>query len=155
MLKLTEKSRKILKSIFRGVGAVTFSLAVSTCWWPTYDPPAMYGPGPDFPYEDEAFILGKIVSKKTGLPVQGVGIWVKDVTSSYAYIAGSTGEFHIWLPKQDSHTIVFTDIDGEENGLFKQLTLNWTWEYIKGIENPYTIEMEEVEPEIEEEPDEE
>jgi len=34
MIKLTEETRKILRAVFRGVGAVTASLSLSACPFP-------------------------------------------------------------------------------------------------------------------------
>jgi hypothetical protein len=146
MLKLSEKSRKLLKAIYRGLGATTISLAVSACCIERIpgNGPNMYGPGPDCFLED-VFVIGQIISKETGEPVSGIGIWIKDVTISHAVVTNSNGEFSFWLPKQDYHTVVFTDINGEEDGLFKQHTINWTWEEVKALEGkPLIVKMEEV-----------
>jgi len=146
VIKLTEKSRKILRAIYRGIGVTTLSLSLSVC--PIFAPEygmVMYGPGPDWPYED-VYIEGQVVSKKTGQPINGIGIWIKDVTSSSAMLTNHEGKFYLYLPKLDNYTIIFTDIDGTENGgHFKQNTINLTWEEVISFESSLIIELEEIE----------
>ena len=143
MIKLTQTSRKILRAVYRGAGIAVAALTLGACPppWVHISYPE-YGPGPDYPI-DEVFIHGQVVSK-TGKPVKGIGIWIKDVTVYNAILTGNNGNFSFWLPKQDNHTIIFTDIDGEENGLFEQRTINLTWKEVQALEFPLIIELEEI-----------
>jgi hypothetical protein len=105
---------------------------------------AMYGMPPD--YREDILIQGQVKSKKTGEPVVGIGIWIKDVLRQ-PYFTYNDGSFYIHVldvPKQDNYTVVFTDIDGLENGgIFKQHTINLTM-YEALAESPLIIELEEV-----------
>ena len=110
MKKLSEKGRRVLRVIYSGLGAIAVPLFSSAC-----DMPDMYGMPPDR-YKEDNFFKGQVKSKKTGEPIPGIGIWIKDVTTQYAELTDSRGEFYFYVPKQENYTIIFTDIDGDENG---------------------------------------
>jgi hypothetical protein len=58
----------------------------------------------------------------------------------------TNGNFDIYLPIKDNYTIIFTDIDGDENGSYKQLTINLTREQIEALpESTLIVELEEIE----------
>jgi len=155
MIKLSEKSRrlcrKVLRAIYSGLGATAVSsFLFPACNWlpaPEYGTPPMYGPPP--PYQKEHLVIrGQVKSQKTGAPISGIGIWIKDITSSYANLTDTGGNFYIYAPKQDNYTVVFTDIDGENGGLFKTHTVNLTMAECEALaESPLTIELEEVDEE--------
>jgi len=146
MIKLTETSRKILRAIYKGLGAVAISLSITACppWYFYPDTPVMYGPGP--PYErEEILVTGRIISKTTKNPIYGIAVYINDIKSdTRSYY---NGDFYFWLqlPLLDNYTFIFTDIDGEANGgRFKQLTRNITKEEIENLSvNPLIIELEE------------
>jgi len=147
VIELTEKSRKLIKAFYRGVGAVAVSLSLNTCVVLPDNNLVMYGPGPDWPYE-EIVINGMVISKKTGNPVTGIGIWIKDVTGGYVPVVNGDGEFSFYLRKEGNYTIVFSDINGEEDGLYKQHTINLTWEEANSYtEKLLVIELEEADAE--------
>ena len=149
MKKLSEKGRRVLRKIYSVLGAAAASLSFPACDWllpaPEYGMPVMYGPLPP-EYREELIIQGQVQSKKTGEPIPGISIWIKDITSYYAYLTYADGSFYIYVPKQDGYTVVFTDIDaGEKGGLFKQQTVNLTMEECEALtESPLIIELEEV-----------
>jgi hypothetical protein len=142
MFDLSEKSRKILRYIYRGVGTAAVSLTVTICPPLFGYPSPMYGVGIDIG-RGEILIQGRVINKKTGNPIRGIAIWVKDYTT-YALQTHLNGSFYLFLPEMDNYTIIFTDIDGEENGgRFKQYTLNLTKEEAIELSNStLTIEME-------------
>ena len=147
MIKLTEKSRRIIRAIFRGIGAAAAALTISACPppWLTFPEPAMYGPGPDR-VREEVLIRGIVKSKKTGNPISGIAVYINVEDPSYHNITYGNGEFHYYVyKKQDSYTIIFTDIDGDRNGgRFKQHTLTITAEEAEALgEDPLIIELEE------------
>ena len=157
MIKLSEKGRKILRAIYRGLGVTAVTLVFHSCdssgnvssGWGAYGMPIMYGMPPD--YREELIIRGSIISKETGEPIPGIGIWIKDVTSIYANLTDENGEFYIYVPKENSYTIIFTDIDKSENGgVYKQHTITITGEEVENLtENPLIIELEKVTKEAE------
>jgi len=161
MKKLSEKSRRLcrraLRMFYRGVGAaVAFFLFPACNLFGPREPYAMYGmPGaygmPDPPpYQQEYLVInGCVSSKKTGEPVSGIGIWIIRNTIPYDSILTDTdGQFNFSMQKNNTAAIaiVFTDIDGGENGgLFKTHTVNLTVEECEALTEPLNIELEELE----------
>ena len=142
----------MLRAVYRGLGAGAAALTLNACdlSFVTTEIPAMYGPGPDRPYEtEELYLRGYVKSKKTNERITGISIWIKGVTSYYNESTYMDGRFSFYLPKMDNYTIIFTDIDGDENGKFKQLTLNLTREEAEEVEDlgEWIIALEEVEEE--------
>ena len=146
MIKLTEKSRRIIRAIFKGAGAVAAALTITACPppWLYFPEPAMYGPGPDR-VREEVLIRGIVKSKQTGEPITGIAVLINVKDSNYPRITDHNGEFNYYIyEKQDSYTIIFTDIDGIGNGgRFKQRTITITNEKAETLkENPLIIELE-------------
>jgi len=153
-MKLSEKSRRILRKIYCGLGVTAVSFVFHACDdptgqskgnWGAYGPAPAYGPGPDY-VREEVLIRGKVISKKTGEPVRGISVFINNINRDYPYLTGFLGEFFIYVPKLDNYNIVFTDIDGDENGgNFKQYILNLTIEEAEALkETPLIIELEEM-----------
>ena len=146
MRKLSEKSRRLLRMIYRGLGVTAVSFLLPACPEPDeYDSMvAMYGMPPHV--REDILIQGRVKSKKTGEPIPGIGIWIKDITPDSIISTDIDGRFVYFLPKQDNYTIVFSDIDGTENGCpFKQYTVNLTREECEALwESPLIIALEEV-----------
>ena len=141
MIKLSDKSRKILRAVYRGLGVAAFSLAVTSCPIYPYYGWDEYGPGPDI-IREEILFQGRIISKRTGELIRGIAFYINDVSLFHGII--HTGEFYFYSPIRDNYTLIFTDIDGEENGgRFKQYTLTLTKEEAEAVkDNPLIIEME-------------
>ena len=155
MLKLSEKGRKILRAIYRGLGTAAISLSFGACVWMMM--PVMYGPPPGgeeygMPpnYREDFLIQGIIKSQKTGEPIYGISVWINEVSNYSPLISYSDGSFYAYapMPIKDNYTIIFTDIDGERNGSYKQLTINLTKEEVEALsESPLIVELEEIEAE--------
>ena len=147
-MKLSEKSRKVLRAIYRGLGVAAAALLFHACESDTYY--TMYGPAPvpeyGMPpyYKEDLLIRGSVKSKKTGRSIPGIAIWIKDVTVYSAIMTDLDGSFYIHVPKHDNYTIVVSDVDGGENGgLFKQRTINLTMKQCETLaESPLVIELE-------------
>ena len=145
MIKLSDKSRKILRAIYRGLGVTAITLAVNSCEIiPPYQSWDEYGPGPDINRE-EILIRGQVKSKRTGEMIKGIAMYIEGIYNYPSMIY--TGDFYFFVPVRNNYTIIFTDIDGEANGgKFKQYTLNLTREEAEAIrDNPLIIELEEEE----------
>ena len=104
----------------------------------------MYGMPPG--YKEELYIRGYVKSKNTNERITGISIWIKGVTANYTYFSLMDGRFSFSLPKMDNYTIIFTDIDGSENGSFKPLTFNYTREQMESL-GEWIIPLEEVDEE--------
>jgi hypothetical protein len=109
MKKISERFRKSLRTVFRGIGVSVVSLIIQACYGPM--PPS------DLPYT----VDGEVKAKETGTPILGIKVYDKD-SGRYAY-TNEHGHFRFRVEEQESYTIIFKDIDGEENGgQFKQKT---------------------------------
>jgi len=75
---------------------------------------ACYGTPQDFGMD--IFIEGLVKSKKTGEPVKGIKVSVKD-NPQYQY-TNDAGEFSFYTVSTDVCTIRFEDIDSLQNGAF-------------------------------------
>ena len=114
MVKLSEKSRKILRKIFMGLGAASVSLLFQAC----YGMP-----------QGGVEIFGTVTSKTDDAPIPGIGIstdgspdYYINGQAVYTYVTNEYGNFHLYPREQSSYTLTFTDIDGPANGSFKTLT---------------------------------
>jgi hypothetical protein len=144
---LSGKSRRVLRAIYRGLGATAVTLGVACSPLILPGCPA-YGMPDDEPpyYREELRVHGHVKSKKTGERITGIRIWFKGVTTNYNYSTSTYagGNFTFYLEKDD-YTIIFTDIDVYNDGSYKQLTINRTWEELEALDkNGLIIELEEV-----------
>jgi hypothetical protein len=128
MMKISERCRKVLRTIFRGIGVSIVSLIIQACYGilPPDDPGAAYGmPPPEYgpDYIQETSIYGKVVAKETGEPILGIEVSIEE--TEYWERTDKYGYFYFWLPVQEEYKLKIEDIDGEYNGgLFKGQT--WT-----------------------------
>lgn len=67
---------------------------------------ACYGTMQDYGYDVQ--VSGKITSKKTGLPIEGIKVSVKD-DIQYDYTSDD-GSFHMYIAKQDTIQFYIQDI---------------------------------------------
>ena len=77
MIRLSGKSRRILRKIYSGLGAVAVSFSFPACnWLVSTSTPDEYGMPPD--YREDILIRGLVKSKKTGEPIMGrsISIWI-------------------------------------------------------------------------------
>jgi len=143
MIKLTEKSRKILRAIYSGIGAATVALSISACPWmaPMYGPPDMYGMPPDI--KQDIQIAGQVLNKETREPIIGIEVHMQNI--NYRTKTGINGVFQFYVPKlQVPYKLIFTDVDEDLNGgKFKQLIIELTQEEADALrDNPIIIELE-------------
>jgi hypothetical protein len=108
MKKLSEKSRRVLRAIYRTFGVTAVSFIFQAC----YGIPLDRG--------DDVAIRGSVKSKKTDKPISGIMVSI-DENTVFSDLTDSDGYFIIFLPRKDYYTVKFEDIDGMDNdGLFKQ-----------------------------------
>jgi len=128
MINITGRFRKILRTVFRGIGVSVVSLIIQACYGiiPPDEGWAEYGmPYPEYgvPPPSETSIYGKVVAKETGEPIFGIQISVEE--TEYWERTDKYGNFSFWVPVQEVYKLKFEDIDGQYNGgLFKGQT--WT-----------------------------
>jgi hypothetical protein len=131
----SEKTRRILRNVFRGVGAAAVSLTFQAC----------YGTPPDT--GDDTAIRGVVKSKTSNKGIPGIKVSaafgedadpVEDMTDSAGY-------FSIYAPKADRYELTFEDIDGNANGLFKKEMKTITSAQVGGELDVVLEELEEKE----------
>ena len=74
---------------------------------------ACYGTPQDL--GSDVFIEGKVKSKTTGKPVKGIKVTVND---NQHELSDENGEFSFYTQKTSSYSILFQDIDPNEDGSF-------------------------------------
>jgi hypothetical protein len=104
MVKLSERSRRVLRRIYQGLGAATISILFQAC----------YG----MPMDDDVTI-GGIVKSNTDDPIQGIKVSVKYLSPDH--FTNKDGIFSIFAPKLESYEFEFEDVDGPLNGSYKTL----------------------------------
>jgi len=103
MVKLSEKSRRVLRKIYQGLGAATITLLFQACYGMPMDNVRIRG----------------TVSSKANNPIPGIKVSVLNISSD---LTDNEGKFNIYAYEQTSYNLLFEDIDGEENGgYFKSL----------------------------------
>jgi len=141
MIKLSEKSRRVLRAIYRGLGVTAVSVLFYGCpdnggGWAAYGMP----PGPEY---QQILFHGLVRCKDTKDPIRGIVIYIDDVTTYYHPTTGTLGTFSFYVLEKDNYTVILTDVDGEANGgSFKQLRVNLTKEQLEDTETPLIFEME-------------
>jgi len=145
MIKLSEKTRKIFRAVFRGIGAVTASLSLSACppFFFTVEEPSMYGMPPDI-IREQILIYGQVINKQTGNPVNNIAVYIESDNLFYLTRTHFSGYFSYYVSVKDSYSILFTDLDGDRNGRLKQLKINLTREEAEALEQtPLLVELDE------------
>jgi len=144
MIRLSEETRRIFRAVFRGVGAVTAAVSLSACPISTYtEEPAMYGMPPDFIIED-IHIRGTVINKQANARLSNIAVYIEAEDFHCAVRTSTEGNFGYYVPIKDSYKIIFTDIDGDKNGRYKQLIIEITKEEAEALyEIPLLITMEE------------
>jgi len=152
MNKLSEKTRKILRAIYRGAGAAAFSLTLAACspWsnYAMYGMPDMYGMPPGI--QEDVLIHGYVTTKE-GIPINGIAVYIKYADKSMLLRTNLNGEFYAYVEKYETFSILFTDVDGIDNGgSFIQHEITLTLEEAEALQdNPITIQLEEVPVDVE------
>ena len=107
MKKLSEKSRRLLRMVYRGLGVTAVSLVFQAC----------YGMPPDL--ENDAVIHGSVRAKNTNKSIPGIKVSIEN--TGFTVQTSDKGYFYMYIPRQDYYTVKFEDVDGPENGgSFKQ-----------------------------------
>jgi hypothetical protein len=107
MVKLSEKSRRVLRRIYQGFGAAAVSILFQAC----------YG----MPMDGDVTIGGIVKSKSnSNVPIPGIKVSVENL--SISTLTNGDGIFFIDVPERNSYKLQFDDIDGPENGSYKTKT---------------------------------
>lgn len=101
-------ANKLVRKLIGATGIATSLFIFQAC----------YGTGQD--QLPDVLIEGKVCSKETDKPIENIKVTVyDDVDSQYTY-SDTTGHFQFYVYSYlDSITLHFSDIDGEEKGMFK------------------------------------
>jgi len=122
MINIAGRFRKILRTVFRGIGVSVISLILQACYGVMYpDEPAAYGmPPPD----KETLIHGKVTASNTGDPIFGIKVSVDETDDRWEY-TDKYGCFYFYsIPIKDEYKLKLTDVDGPYNGgYFKEKTI--------------------------------
>jgi len=104
MVKLSERSRKVLRRIYQGLGAATVSILFQAC----YGMPM-----------DDSVTIGGVVKSNADVPIPGIKISVENLSSNY--YTNEDGIFNIYAPRLESYELEFKDVDGPLNGSYQTL----------------------------------
>jgi len=104
MVKLSDRSRRVLRRIYQGLGAATVSILFQAC----------YG----MPIDDDVTI-GGIVNSNANVPIPGIKVSVEHLSPDH--YTNEDGIFNIYAPKKESYELKFEDVDGPLNGSYKTL----------------------------------
>jgi hypothetical protein len=129
MVDITNRFRKILRTVLRGVGVSVVSLILQACYGVMYPDDIGKGNGPSGAYgmpppETTTSIYGRVTAKNTGDPIFGIQVSVEE--TEYNKRTDENGWFSFFgIPIQEIYKLKFEDVDGPANGgLFKEQT--WT-----------------------------
>jgi len=123
MKKIELKSRKLLRTILGSISLTTMAFIFQAC----------YGPSRDY-YFHNVKLTGTVSSKTTNLPIKGIKVTVNEGVI-YGY-TDDNGNFDFYADvcncsyyENDIHytpdkvSVHFLDIDGIENGSFRDTTI--------------------------------
>jgi len=148
MLNITERCRKVLRTVFRGIGVSVVSLVLQACYGVMYpDEPAAYGmPPPAYGMPPNTYIYGKVTASNTGDPIFGIKVSSEE-NDDWEY-TDKYGRFDFQLPVKETYKLKFEDVDGPyHGGFFKEKSLTLKDE---NTNNPLLIAMD-LDTEIDEE----
>jgi len=125
MKKVIKISTKICGALLAVLG---FSALAASCA-PKYGMTPVYG----MPYTD--FISGKVTDKVTGKPIKGIKVtnWYGYVDPMYGVVPNDYAEITTFTDENGNYAIAgdeiqphlsFNDVDGAENGLYNDTTIN-------------------------------
>lgn len=104
MKTIVRLKRNLLRNL---IGVFSFSTALFVFQ-------ACYGTPQDF--GQDILIEGKVISKSTGSPIEGIQISVADNTQTVS--SDRNGNFSFYTSTADSYKLIFTDLDPAKNGSF-------------------------------------
>jgi hypothetical protein len=120
MKKISDRFRKMLRTVFRGIGVSVISLIIQACYGvlPPDINTVAYGPPP--PQNNR--IRGTVKANETGKPINGIKVSAEEI-DSYV-LTDKDGYFYLTVPTQEEYILKIEDIDGPANdGTFKQQTI--------------------------------
>ncbi|WP_461257100.1 radical SAM-associated putative lipoprotein [Treponema sp. R80B11-R83G3] len=120
MVKLSDRSRRVLRRIYQGLGAATVSILFQAC----YGMPM-----------DDVTISGTVTSK-TDNPIPDIKVSVENFSSCST---DSDGKFNIYAYGQASYNLLFEDVDGPLNGSYKTLEKTIS---LNEADTPLNIQLE-------------
>jgi hypothetical protein len=136
MEKFLYKWRLLLRRILIALSFGT----ITACF--IVEPGGAYGMPPDYPPVPTAFLDGRVLAADTRLAIPGIQVTIEKTgattkTSSRGYFYFNfRGEQQVENAK--SGTLALKDIDGAENGEFKDASIDWD----ENNSLPYDIFME-------------
>jgi len=126
MINLTERFRKVLRTVFRGIGVSVISLILQACYGIMYpdEPGGAYGMPPP---ETTTSIFGKVTASNTGDPIFGIKVSVDetDEEADHWEYTDKYGRFYFnSIPIKDEYILKLKDVDGPyHGGYFKEKTI--------------------------------
>jgi hypothetical protein len=126
MEKILEKARILLRNVYVALGATAMPVLIH----------AAYGMREPDPSSYTVPVQGRVVSEETGEPVAGIHVQYDRFT---VVETDGDGRFLIYVPEENSYSIMFYDIDGFENsGFFSHKGMSITRDE---IENPLAVSL--------------
>jgi hypothetical protein len=122
-MKIFERGRRILGTVFRGMSISVISLILQACYntMPPDETGGAYGPPPPHHPDTKTSFYGKVTARETGKPIPGIHVSIEE--TEYWERTDKNGYFSFWVPIQEVFKLKFEDVDGPYNGgLFKELT---------------------------------
>ena len=106
MKKFSEKTRKLLRAIYMGLGASAVALMFQAC----------YG----MPLPEGLHLRGQVLSEGEEEAINGIHISWKD-NETFFTTSSSDGCFSLYISEEEFYssptkTVVFKDLDGNDNG---------------------------------------
>jgi len=146
MASIANRFRKILRTVFRGIGVSVVSLILQACYGVIYPddigtggPGGAYGmPPPAYGMPPYTNIYGKVTASNTGEAIFGIKV-SNEENDDWEY-TDRYGRFDFRMPIKETYKFKFEDVDGIYHGGFfkeKSLTLKEEDTY-----NPLLIAMD-------------
>jgi putative lipoprotein (rSAM/lipoprotein system) len=104
MKKFTDKKRRILRNIFKGLSLTSVAFVFQAC----------YGTPEDFGLDVR--IHGVVISKTTNEPIPGIKVSLENYPQYE--ITDSEGSFLIYASQEKNLQVRFEDIDSTQNGVY-------------------------------------
>jgi hypothetical protein len=109
------KTRKWLRNLFKCISFTTVAFIFQAC----------YGPAPDM--SNDIRFVGTVTAKNTNLPIKGIKVVVNDGLNYGITHENGTYNIYVNVPgienSNNSFSLRFLDVDGIENGSFRDTTI--------------------------------
>jgi putative lipoprotein (rSAM/lipoprotein system) len=121
MKKITDKKRRILRNIFKGLTLTSAAFVFQAC----------YGTPEDFGLDVR--IHGVVVSRTTNEPIPGIKVSVENYPQYK--LTDSKGSFLIYASQEKILYVKFEDIDSTQNGVYlsQEITIEFIDRDIKDV----------------------